>query len=149
MSSRYVGAESHGISVSGVTGASEQLTVLEAEVSLTGNTWQNHLIWTGPGALCILDIDHLRRGYFKDPKGHCWDFGRDAVKTEEIRQLNTLPGLSEDPSAVGILRVEEQWVTIATTAVHHQQHCMNEDYMIPITYEMIRELERQQDLLTL
>uniref|UniRef100_A0A8U7MAH9 Uncharacterized protein n=1 Tax=Corvus moneduloides TaxID=1196302 RepID=A0A8U7MAH9_CORMO len=42
MPSRYVGAEP--ISISGVTGGSQQLTVLEAEVSLTGNEWQKHSI---------------------------------------------------------------------------------------------------------
>ena len=67
MPSSYKGAEP--ICISGVTGGSQQLTVLEAEVSLTGNEWQKHPIVTGPEAPCILGIDYLRRGYFKDPKG--------------------------------------------------------------------------------
>ncbi|RMC16735.1 hypothetical protein DUI87_06328 [Hirundo rustica rustica] len=103
--SRYVGTES--ISISGVTGGSQQLTVLEAEVSLTGNGWQKHPIVTGPEAPCILGIDYLRNGYFKDPKGYRWAFGIAAVETEDIRQLSTLPGLSDDSCAVGLLRVEE------------------------------------------
>ncbi|TRZ08989.1 hypothetical protein HGM15179_018114 [Zosterops borbonicus] len=94
---RYVGEKS--ISISGVTGGSQQLTILEAQVSLTG-----------PEAPCIHCIDYLRSGYFKDSKGHCWAFGIAAVETEEIRQLNTLPGLSDDPSAVGLLRVEEEQI---------------------------------------
>ncbi|RMC15748.1 hypothetical protein DUI87_07952 [Hirundo rustica rustica] len=106
MPSRYVGTES--ISISGVTGGSQQLTVLEAEVSLTGNGWQKHPIVTGPEAPCILGIDYLRNGYFKDPKGYRWAFGIAAVETEDIRQLSTLPGLSDDSCAVGLLRVEEQ-----------------------------------------
>ncbi|RMC15800.1 hypothetical protein DUI87_08004 [Hirundo rustica rustica] len=106
MPSRYVGTES--IAISGVTGESQQLTVLEAKVSLTGNGWQKHPIMTGPEAPCILSIDYLRNRYFKDPKGYHWAFGIAAVETEDIRQLSTLPGLSDDSCAVGLLRVEEQ-----------------------------------------
>ncbi|KAK4810808.1 hypothetical protein QYF61_008780 [Mycteria americana] len=113
MPSSYTGAEP--ICISGVTGGSQQLTVLEAKVSLTGNEWQKHPIVTGPEAPCILGIDYLRRGYFKDPKGYRWAFGIAALEMEEITQLSTLPGLSEDPSVVGLLRVEEQQMPIATT----------------------------------
>ena len=49
---------------------SQGLTVLEAEISLTGKNWQKYPIVTGPGAPCILGTDYLRRGYFKDPKGY-------------------------------------------------------------------------------
>ncbi|KAK4807090.1 hypothetical protein QYF61_018431 [Mycteria americana] len=75
--------------ISGVTGGSQQLSVLKAEVSLTGDKWQKHPIVTGPEA-------------------------PSTVNTEKIKQLSTLPGLSEDPSVVGLLRVEEQQVPIAT-----------------------------------
>ncbi|KAK4806933.1 hypothetical protein QYF61_027300 [Mycteria americana] len=68
MPSSYTGAEP--ICICGETGGSQQLTVLEAEVSLTGNKWQKHPIVTGPEAPCILGLDNLRRGYFKDPKGY-------------------------------------------------------------------------------
>lgn len=54
----------------GDRGDSQELTVLEAEVSLSGKDWQKHPIVTGPDALCILGIDYLRYRYFKDPKGH-------------------------------------------------------------------------------
>ncbi|KAK4810743.1 hypothetical protein QYF61_007717 [Mycteria americana] len=135
MPSSYIGAEP--ICISGVTGGSQQLTVLEAEVSLTGNEWQKHPIVTGPEAPCILGIDYLRRGYFKDPKGYRWAFGIAALETEEIKQLSTLPGLSEDPSVVGLLRVEEQQVPIATTTVHRRQYRTNRDSLIPI-HELIR-----------
>ncbi|RMC09972.1 hypothetical protein DUI87_12762 [Hirundo rustica rustica] len=138
--SRYVGTES--ISISGVTGESQQLTVLEAEVSLTGNGWQKHPIVTGPEAPCILGIDYLRNGYFKDPKGYCWPFGIAAVETEDIRQLNTLHGLSHNSSAVGLLRVEEQHVAITAATVHRQQYRTDKDSVIPI-HEMIRKLESQ------
>ncbi|RMB89025.1 hypothetical protein DUI87_34595 [Hirundo rustica rustica] len=67
-------------------------------------------IVTGPEAPCILGIDYLRNGYFKDPKGYRWAFGIAAVETEDIRQLSTLPGLSDDSCAVGLLRVEEQQI---------------------------------------
>ncbi|GAB0208427.1 hypothetical protein GRJ2_003308400 [Grus japonensis] len=135
MSSNYKGAEL--ICISGVTGGSQQLTVLEAEVSLTGNEWQ-----TGPEAPCILGIDYLRRGYFKDPKGYRWAFGIAALETEEIELLSSLPGLSEDPSVVGLLRVEEQQVPITTTTVHWRQYCTNRDSLIPIQ-ELICQLESQ------
>ncbi|KAK4830602.1 hypothetical protein QYF61_012028 [Mycteria americana] len=57
-------------------------------------------------------------GPFKDPKGYRWAFRIAALETEEIKQLSTLAGLSEDPSVVGLLRVEEQQVPVATTTVH-------------------------------
>ena len=58
------------IYIHGVTGVSQELTVLEAEISLPGKNWQKHPVLTGPGAPCILGTDYLRRGYFKDPKGY-------------------------------------------------------------------------------
>uniref|UniRef100_A0A8B9FPQ9 ribonuclease H n=1 Tax=Amazona collaria TaxID=241587 RepID=A0A8B9FPQ9_9PSIT len=128
--------------ISGVTGGSQELTVLEAEISLTGREWQKHPIVTGPKAPCILGIDYLRRGYFKDPKGYRWAFGIAALETEEIEQLSTLPGLSEDPSVVGLLKVEEQQVPIATTTVHRRQYRTNRDSLIPI-HKLIRRLESQ------
>ncbi|KAK4811038.1 hypothetical protein QYF61_015742 [Mycteria americana] len=121
---------------------SPPLTVLEAEVSLTGNEWQKHPIVTGPEAPCILGIAYLRRGYFKDPKGYRWAFGIAALETEEIKQLSTLPGLSEDPSVVGLLRVEEQQVPIATITVHRRQYRTNRDSLIPI-HKLIHYLESQ------
>ncbi|KAK4806825.1 hypothetical protein QYF61_005621 [Mycteria americana] len=99
MPSSYIGAEP--ICICGVTGGSQQLTVLEAEVSLTGNEWQKQPIVTGPEAPCILGLDYLRRGYVKDPKGYWLAFGIAALEMEEIKQLSTLPSLSEDPSVVG------------------------------------------------
>ncbi|KAK4832972.1 hypothetical protein QYF61_026798 [Mycteria americana] len=59
MPSSYKGAEPICISV--VTGESQQLTVLDAEVNLTGNEWQEHPIVTGPEAPCILGVDDLSR----------------------------------------------------------------------------------------
>jgi len=109
---------SESICISGVTGESQELSVLETEVSLTGQEWQKHPIVTGPEAPSILGIDYLRRGYFKDLKGYRWAFGITALEMEEIQQLSILPGLSEDPSVVGLLQVEEQQVPIATTTVH-------------------------------
>ncbi|KAK4823102.1 LOW QUALITY PROTEIN: hypothetical protein QYF61_025840 [Mycteria americana] len=140
MPSSYIGAEP--TCICGVTGGSQQLTVLEAKVSLTGNEWQKHPIVTGPEALSILGIDYLKRGYFKDPKGYRWAFGIAALETEEIKQLPTLPALSEDPSVVGLLRAEEQQVPIATTTVHRRQYRTNRDSLIPI-HQLIRQLESQ------
>ncbi|GAB0176012.1 hypothetical protein GRJ2_000066400 [Grus japonensis] len=130
------------ISISGVTGGSQQLTLLEAEVSLAGSEWQKHPIVTGPEAPCILGIDYLRKGYFKDPKGYRWAFGIAALEVEEIEPLSSLPGLSEEPSVVGLLRVEEQQVPIATTTVHRRQYRTNRDSLVPI-HELIHQLEGQ------
>ncbi len=63
---------------------------------------------TGPGAPYILGIDYLRRGHFKDPKGYRWAFGIAAGDTDDMKQPSLLPGLSEDPSVVGLLHVKEQ-----------------------------------------
>ncbi|RMB96455.1 hypothetical protein DUI87_27130 [Hirundo rustica rustica] len=115
---------------------------LQADVSLTENEWKRHPIVTGPEAPCILGIDFLRNGYFKDPKGFRWAFGIAAVETEGVKQLNTLPGLSENPSAVSLLKVEEQQVPIATSIVHRRQYRTTRDAVIPI-HKMIRELETQ------
>ncbi|GAB0207422.1 hypothetical protein GRJ2_003207800 [Grus japonensis] len=128
--------------ISAVRKGSQQLTLLEAEVSLTGNEWQKHPIVTGPEAPCILGIDYLRRGYFKDPKGYRWAFGIATLEAEEIEPLSSLPGLSEDPSVVGLLRVEEQQVPIATTTVHWWQYRTNRDSLVPI-HELVRQLESQ------
>ncbi|PKU30027.1 hypothetical protein llap_19670 [Limosa lapponica baueri] len=134
--------EAEPICISGVTGGSQELTVLEAEVNLTGNEWQKHPIVNGPDTPCILGIDYLRRGYFKDPKGYRWAFAIAALEAEEVKQLSILPGLSEDPSVVGLLRVEEKQVLIATTTVHRWQYRTNRDSLIPI-HSLIRQLELQ------
>jgi len=114
------------------------LTVLEAEISLTAKDQQKYPIVTGPGAPCMLGIDSLRRGHFKDPKGYRWAFGIAAVDTDNIQQLSVLPGLSEDPSVVGLLRVKEQQVPIATKAVHRRRHCTKRDSSLPI-HKLIRQ----------
>ncbi|RMB92989.1 hypothetical protein DUI87_30495 [Hirundo rustica rustica] len=130
------------ISIAGVMGGSQELTLLEAEVSLTGKEWQKHPIVTGSGAPCILGIDFLRNGYYKDSKGLRWAFGIAAVEAEGIKKLNSLPGLSENPSAVGHLKVEEQRAPVATWTVHRRQYQTNRDVVIPI-HKMICELESQ------
>ncbi|RMB93035.1 hypothetical protein DUI87_30541 [Hirundo rustica rustica] len=119
----------------------QDLTLVEADVSLTGNEWKRHPIVTGSEAPCILGVDFLRNGYFKDPKGFRWAFGIAAVETGGVKQFNTLPGLSENPSAVGLLKVEER-VPIATSTVHRQQYGTNRDAVMP-THKMICELESQ------
>ncbi|GAB0176345.1 hypothetical protein GRJ2_000099700 [Grus japonensis] len=75
---------------------------------------------------------------FQGPKG----LGIAASETEQIEQLSTLPGLLEDPSVVGLLRVKEQQVPIATTAVHRRQYRTNRDSLVPI-HKLIRQLESQ------
>ncbi|RMC18203.1 hypothetical protein DUI87_05084 [Hirundo rustica rustica] len=124
------------------SGVNQEFNLLEAEVSLTRKEWQKHPIVTAPEDPCILGIDFLWNSYCKDPKGHRWAFGIAAVEAEGIKKLNTLPGLLENPSAVGLLKVEEQCVPVATSTGHHQQYRTNRDAVIPI-HKMIRELESQ------
>lgn len=71
----------------GSTGESQQLTLLEVEVHLTGKEWSKHPIVAGPEVPCIPGVDFLRSGYFKDLKGLRWAFGIPTVKTEGIRHL--------------------------------------------------------------
>jgi len=71
-----------------------------------------------------------------------WASGIAALKKEDIKQLSTSPGLSEDPSVVGLLRVEEEQVPITTTTVHWQQYHTNQDSLIP-THKLICQLETQ------
>ncbi|XP_009072738.1 PREDICTED: uncharacterized protein LOC103802050 [Acanthisitta chloris] len=75
-------------------------------------------------------------GYF-----HLWKAEHTLSKVLFWQSLNPLPGLSEDPSAVELLRVEEQQVPTATT-VHHQQYHTNQDSVIAV-HKMIRELGSQ------
>ncbi|OPJ79376.1 hypothetical protein AV530_010999 [Patagioenas fasciata monilis] len=137
MPSNHKGSVS--VSIEGVTGGSKELTLLETEVSLTGNKWERHPILTGPDAPCILGIDYLRRGYFKDPKGYPWAFGTEAAETEDIKQLSTVPDLSDDPSVVGLVKVKEQQVPITTMTVHRRQYRTNRDSLIRI-HKLIRQL---------
>ena len=49
-----------------------------------------------------------------------------------MKKPSLLPGLSEDPSVVGLLHVKEQQVPVATKTVHRQQYCTNRDSSLPI-----------------
>ncbi|GAB0205676.1 hypothetical protein GRJ2_003033200 [Grus japonensis] len=93
-------------------------------------------------ALTILLKGCLNPFCKRDPKGYQWAFGIAALEAEEIEPLSSLPGLSEEPSVVGLLRVEEQQVPIATTTVHQRQYRTNRDSLVPI-HKLIRQLEGQ------
>ena len=54
------------------------------------------------------------------------------LETEDIKQLSTLPTLSQDPSAVQVLMANEQQVPIATTTAHLRQYCTHRDSLIPM-----------------
>ena len=56
--------------------------------------------------------------------------------------MSTLSGLSEDLSVVGLLRVKEQQVPIATKTVHRRQYRTNRDSLLPIL-KLICQLESQ------
>ncbi|KAJ7415291.1 hypothetical protein WISP_78912 [Willisornis vidua] len=127
------------VSISGVTKGSQDLSVVEAGMSLTGDQWEKHSIVTEPE---VLGMDYLKRGHFKDPKGYRWAFDVATVIEEKSKQLSTLLGLSEDPSAVGLLRVEDQEVPMATATIHRRLYWTNRDAVIPI-HKMIRKLESQ------
>ena len=106
-------------------------------MSLPGKEWAKHPTVTGPDAPCIVGIDYLR-----DPEGYLLGFGVAAVELEDIKELSALPGLSEDPSVVGLLRVEERQVRCQSLP----QQCTGsnttptETLPIPI-YKLIRQLE--------
>ncbi|RMB99714.1 hypothetical protein DUI87_23716 [Hirundo rustica rustica] len=87
-------------------------------------------------------LGFLWNGYYKDPRGLRWAFGIAAMEAEGIKKLNTLLGLSENPSPIGLLKVEVQQVPVATSTVHHRQYQTNRDAVIPI-HKMIHELETQ------
>jgi len=80
---------------------------------------------------------------FQGPKGVRWAFGIAALEAEEVKQLSILPGLLEDPSVLGLLRVEEQQVPITTRTGHQQQCRTNRDSLIP-THKLICQLESQE-----
>lgn len=61
---------------------SQELPVLEAEVRINGNKWEKYPTVTGPDALCILGMDYLKKGCFKDPKRYRWASAIAAVETE-------------------------------------------------------------------
>ncbi|RMC05547.1 hypothetical protein DUI87_18743 [Hirundo rustica rustica] len=52
-----------------LTEGSQQLMVLEHEVSLIGNEWQNHPILIGPETLCTLGIDNSGVDISRTQKG--------------------------------------------------------------------------------
>ncbi|PKU43371.1 hypothetical protein llap_6341 [Limosa lapponica baueri] len=141
MPSNHKGTES--VTIAGVTGGSQELTILEAKESLNGNKWEKHPIVTGRDASRILGIDYLKRGYFKDPKGYQWAFGIAAVETEDATQLSTMPGFSDNPSVVGLLKVKEQQVPIATATVHrrHRGYKGSEANYTPTEKEILAAYE--------
>ncbi|KAK4830621.1 hypothetical protein QYF61_012446 [Mycteria americana] len=72
---------------------------------------------------------------WKDEEGPTVDEAATQLREYEesiSSSLSTLPSLSEDPSVVGLLRVEEQQMSIATITVYQQQHHTNQDSLIPI-----------------
>jgi len=119
MSSDY--KEEEPISISGVAEGSQEQTVLDAEESLTGNDWQKHPIVTGPAALCILGIDCLRRGYFKDQKrtSRLW---MQLLWRQRKNSCLPCPVPWRILPLWGLLGVEEQQVPVATTMLHQQQY---------------------------
>nr|WP_161404421.1 hypothetical protein [Salmonella sp. gx-f5] len=54
-----------------------------------------------------------------------------------MNQLSTLLGLPQNPSVVGLLRVEEQQVPMATMVAHLRQHHPNRDSLIAV-HELVR-----------
>ncbi|RMC09799.1 hypothetical protein DUI87_13586 [Hirundo rustica rustica] len=103
-----------------------------------GEARENRVYWTvwirWPGASEPQKYEAL-----VDTGSQCTLMPSEYVGTEPI-SIAGLPGLSENPSAVGLLRVEEQRVPVATSTVHRRQYRINRDAMIPI-HKMTRELE--------
>ncbi|RMB96402.1 hypothetical protein DUI87_27077 [Hirundo rustica rustica] len=121
--SEYEGTEP--ISIAGVTVGITGIDSVgsQGEPDREGVAETSNCDW--PRAPRILGIDFLRNGYYKDSKGLKWAFGIAAVEAEVIKKLNNLPGLLENPSAVELLKAEEQQVPVATSTVHLRQYRTN------------------------
>lgn len=119
------------------------MSLLETEVSVRGANGRSTLLLTSLDALGILSIDCLRGRYFKDPKAYQWAFGVATMNIEKIKQLFTLPGLSDDPSAVGLLCVKEQYVPTTTMIVHWWQYRTIQNPLFP-NHELIHQLEKEK-----
>lgn len=61
----FCNGNTNSTTIACASGVSQELTISEANVNLT----KKHATAAGPEAPCIFGIDHLSRGYFKDPKG--------------------------------------------------------------------------------
>ena len=80
----------------------------------------------------------LQEREFRVPRGHhWWGFGRAVLETKDMNRLCPLLGLPQNPSVVGLLRVEEQQVPMATMVVHLRQHHANRDSLIAV-HELVR-----------
>jgi len=88
-------------------------------------------MWLAEGLNAYLVSITSEGGISKAPKGDQWAFGIAALDPA-IKQLSVLPGLSEDVSVVGLLRVTEQQIPIATKMVYRQKYCTNRDSLLPI-----------------
>lgn len=100
-------------------------------MSLTGHNWETHPIVTGPDASCILGADFLQKGYFEDLKRYKWAFGVAALGNDGTSQLSTSPGLLDDPSVMGLLKMEDQKVLTASITVDGRQYQTNRDSLLP------------------
>ncbi|KAM4879250.1 uncharacterized protein FYW23_015363 [Sylvia borin] len=68
-------------------------------------------------------------------------FKENVLLNREQHQLSAI-GTLDNPSAVGLLKVEDQQVPVATSIVHRRQYRTTRDAVIAI-HKMIRELESQ------
>ena len=55
-----------------------------------------------------------------------------AAVDADVERLSVLPGLTDDPSVVGLLQVKEQQVPITTKTVHRRHCCTGGDSLLPI-----------------
>ncbi|RMC02415.1 hypothetical protein DUI87_21585 [Hirundo rustica rustica] len=94
---------------------------------------------------------HRKYEALVDTGSQCTLIPSEYVGTEPISIAGVTGGITgtdsvleaeENPSAVGLLKVEEQRVPVATSTVHRRQYRTNRDAVIPI-HKMIRELESQ------
>ncbi|RMB96989.1 hypothetical protein DUI87_26569 [Hirundo rustica rustica] len=140
MPSRHVGAES--VSIAGVTGGSQDFTLVEADVSLTGKEWKKtpYCDWArGP-----MHFGHRLppKWVFQRPErtqvgirdSGCSDRGHPAIEhLAWTVQESICSRTPESTRAMG---------TIATSIVHRRQYRTTRDAVIPI-HKMIQELESQ------
>ncbi|RMC20879.1 hypothetical protein DUI87_01732 [Hirundo rustica rustica] len=85
--------------------------------------------------------DTIESFYLKDLRSLRKDYTRRPDKSI-ISYLVCLWDAAENPSAISLLKVEEQQVPIATSTVHHQQYRTTQDAVIPI-HKILHKLETQ------
>ncbi|GAB0206702.1 hypothetical protein GRJ2_003135800 [Grus japonensis] len=111
-------------------------------VQCTQLMWQK-FVQSAPSSyansLAVMDWKSEEAPTVDEVAGRLWQY-EESLSSSLVSAVEKLS--QEDPSVVGLLRVEEQQVPIATTTVHQRQYCTTRDSLVPI-HKLIRQLEGQ------